>query len=135
MRCKRRSRSWAQCPLAQEAGDGGGMWRPRRFFVALLLLALPLSAPVSSGNNADRTPLFAQFWDILPDGRTLASTLDTLTSAPNISRWVGAIINSPSDAGHCNAPELLCTVCEGSSTVSGEDSDVLGTHFCTWATR
>jgi len=75
------------------------MWRCRWLPVALLLLALPLSAPISN-------------WDILPDGRTLASTLDTPTSAPNISQWIGAIIDYPSDAGHRNAPGLLCAMQE-----------------------
>ena len=61
-------------------------------------------------DDGTRTPLFVTFWDMLPDGRTLSSrtqdTQDAPTLTPNISQWVGAIMDSPSDAGHCNAPEM-----------------------------
>lgn len=89
-----------------------GMGRYRGLYVALLLLALPLQAPGASrnavadagmGSEARRTPVFVTFWDIMPDGRTLASrtqdTPDTPTPTPNISQWVEAIIHAPSDAG------------------------------------
>ncbi|KAJ1482490.1 hypothetical protein T484DRAFT_1897644 [Baffinella frigidus] len=88
------------------------MGRYRGLYVALLLLALPLQAPGASrnavadagmGSEARRTPVFVTFWDIMPDGRTLASrtqdTPDTPTPTPNISQWVEAIIHAPSDAG------------------------------------